>query len=108
MPILAQNKHRYPPEWKEISRRIRFDRAAGRCECDGRCGSGRHSGRCPELHDEAPQTFGGKRVVLTTAHLDHVPENNDDANLLALCQCCHLRYDHDRHVQSRRERAAKR
>lgn len=33
------------------------------------------------------------RVVLTIAHLDHTPENNDPSNLRALCQRCHLAYD---------------
>jgi hypothetical protein len=33
------------------------------------------------------------RIVLTVAHLDHTPENCDPANLKALCQRCHNRYD---------------
>lgn len=33
------------------------------------------------------------RIVLTIAHLDHTPENNDPANLRAWCQRCHNRYD---------------
>jgi 5-methylcytosine-specific restriction endonuclease McrA len=32
-------------------------------------------------------------VVLTIAHLDHDTKNNDYANLKALCQRCHNRYD---------------
>lgn len=28
----------YPHDWREISRRIRLDRAGGRCECEGQCG----------------------------------------------------------------------
>jgi len=35
----------------------------------------------------------GAIVVLTVAHLDHCPEHNEDANLAALCQRCHNRYD---------------
>lgn len=35
----------------------------------------------------------GPKIVLTVAHLDHKPENCDDANLLHLCQSCHNRYD---------------
>lgn len=34
-----------------------------------------------------------QRFVLTVAHLDHVPENCDRANLKALCAPCHCRYD---------------
>jgi hypothetical protein len=32
-------------------------------------------------------------IVLTVAHLDHNPENCDPANLKAMCQRCHNRYD---------------
>lgn len=40
-------------------------------------------------------------VVLTTAHLDHVPEHLDDDNLRAMCQGCHLHYDRDHHAETR-------
>ena len=56
MPILAENRDRYPADWPAISDRIRFGRAHGRCECRGECGL-RHGGagdRC-----EAPH---GKRI----------------------------------------------
>ena len=33
------------------------------------------------------------KVVLTVAHLDHMPENCDPQNLRAWCQRCHNRYD---------------
>lgn len=33
------------------------------------------------------------RVVLTVAHLDQDPGNNDRANLAALCQRCHFAHD---------------
>jgi 5-methylcytosine-specific restriction endonuclease McrA len=32
-------------------------------------------------------------IVLTVAHLDHNPENNDYSNLKAMCQKCHNSYD---------------
>jgi hypothetical protein len=56
-----------------------------------------------------PELFGGPiRVVLTIAHLDHVPENNDEGNLLALCQRCHLLLDLDQHRETaRRTRAGR-
>lgn len=47
------------------------------------------------------------RIVCTVAHLDHVPENCDEANLRFLCQRCHLHYDRQHHAEtayaSRRE-----
>ncbi|MEU5948524.1 hypothetical protein ABZ793_23595 [Micromonospora sp. NPDC047465] len=42
----------------------------------------------------------GSRVVLTTAHLDHTPENCDPANLRPMCQGCHLHYDRDHHRET--------
>lgn len=44
------------------------------------------------------------RIVLTVAHLDHRPENNDPTNLKALCQRCHLRYDARSKAERRKER----
>ena len=101
MPISRENRARYPANWREISRRIRFERADGRCECDGLCGQD-HGGRCPEMNGE-PHTVTGSIVVLTVAHLDHQPENNDEAvNLRALCQRCHLAHDRPVHVVNAR------
>jgi hypothetical protein len=39
--------------------------------------------------------------VLTTAHLDHTPENCHPENLRAMCNGCHLHYDKDHHRQTR-------
>ncbi len=102
MPIRPENKKRYPDNWKEISARIRFDRAQSRCECLGECGRGTHDGRCSNFHGGAAYGTGSK-VVLTTAHLDHTPENCADDNLKAMCQGCHLHYDREHHAQSRIE-----
>lgn len=100
MPVRAENRGRYPADWDEISRRIRFDRAGGRCECEGECGRGTHDGRCPNVHLGA--AYGtGSRVILTTAHLDHTPEHCDDDNLKAFCNGCHLHYDLEHHAQTR-------
>lgn len=100
MPIRAEERSRYPKDWTQVSQRIRFVRAGGRCECDGRCGRGTHDGRCPNEH--GGEAYGtGSRVVLTTAHLDHTPENCDDGNLMAMCQGCHLHYDREHHAETR-------
>jgi hypothetical protein len=45
--------------------------------------------------DEDDWNAHGTKIVLTIAHLDHVPENNDPENLRALCQLCHISYDKD-------------
>jgi hypothetical protein len=99
-PIRASEKARYPEDWREISYRIRFQRAEGQCECLGECGRGTHEGRCPNSHG-MPAYGTGSKVVLTTAHLDHTPENCDDDNLKAMCQGCHLHYDKDHHAETR-------
>jgi len=97
MPIRPENRERYPADWAAISEEIRFGRAGGRCECAGECGRGTHEGRCPNVH--GGKAYGtGSKVVLTTAHLDHTPENCDPANLKAMCQGCHLHYDKDHHA----------
>jgi hypothetical protein len=94
-PIKPENRARYPLNWRAISNRIRFVRAAGRCECAGECGL--HSGRrCEEVHGQEARWAKG-RVVLTVAHLDHTPERCGDENLRAMCQRCHLRYDVEHH-----------
>jgi hypothetical protein len=95
MPIRPENKALYPKDWPEISRRIRFDRAGGRCEQDMRIG-GKVIARC-EARNGEPHPITGSKVVLTVAHLDHNPENNAEENLKAMCQRCHLRYDQHHH-----------
>jgi hypothetical protein len=110
MPISAENRARYPKDWKSISLAIR-DRAGGRCECIGECGLHRTTPgprRCIEVNGKTASWAKGK-VVLTVAHLDHTPENCDPLNLKAMCQRCHLRYDRHHHAQnSRRTRDRKR
>lgn len=104
MPIRPENRDRYGDDWAEFSRSVRFDRAGGRCECEGECGRGTHEGRCPNLHGE-PAYGTGSRVVLTVAHLCHTPECRE--HVRAMCQGCHLHYDRDHHAQTRRETAAR-
>ena len=106
MPIRPENAARYPADWPAISAWIRHTRALGHCECEGECGRGTHTGRCPNRQGQ-PAYGTGSKVVLTTAHLDHTPENCDPANLRAMCQGCHLHYDREHHAQTAaRTRAA--
>lgn len=99
-PIRPENRDRYPADWPDISRRIRNERAGGRCECLGECGRGTHDGRCPNRNGGT--AYGtGSRVVLTVAHLNHTPEDCRDENLRAMCQGCHLHYDKGHHAETR-------
>lgn len=104
MPISKARKALYPSNWNELSRAAR-ERAGYRCECDGECGIG-HAGRCPAVHD-APNPRTGSKVVLTAAHLDHDPTNDELSNLRAMCQQCHLAYDADEHRASAAETRAR-
>lgn len=90
MPILPENRKRYPANWKEIREQI-LDRAGHRCET---CGAENYSSHM----------LTGSRVVLTIAHLDHVPEHCEPENLRALCQKCHNRYDREHRNQTRKRR----
>lgn len=72
IPIRAENRARYPSDWKDVRRRI-LERAGNSCE------------GCGAENDKLHPITGGK-VVLTIAHLDHPPENCDPNNLLAWCQ----------------------
>jgi hypothetical protein len=99
VPIRPENKARYPADWDEISLAIKR-RARWRCECRGECGRGTHGQkRCPNRNGQ-PAYGTGSTVVLTTAHLNHTPEDCDPANLKAMCQGCHLHYDRDHHAQT--------
>ncbi|ATW60120.1 HNH endonuclease [Mycobacterium phage Philonius] len=120
MPIRPENRKRYPPNWSEISDRIRFVRAGRMCECRGECGRDHAGddtdiawqawltedgiaevspGRCTAVHDW-PNPRTGSKVVLTVAHLNHAPEDCADENLRAMCQGCHLHYDREHHAQT--------
>lgn len=105
MPIRPEMRDAYPMNWKAISLRIRFVRAAGRCECVGECGL--HQGRrCVEIHGQSA-TWAKGRVVLTTAHRNHDPRDCHDSNLFAACNRCHLLYDHEHHAETRARTKAK-
>lgn len=109
MPIRPENKKLYPKNWKEIRKDI-LKRANNKCEF---CGIQNYSegyrtkdGSFIEsvgVQQEADILDGEKiiKIVLTIAHLDHNPKNNNYDNLRALCQRCHLRHDIEQHRQSR-------
>jgi hypothetical protein len=129
MPIKRENYALYPggsptsKEWKALRATI-LDRAGNACEnCKAPNGIlivrgiGSDAGTYMHfdggaVHDaETGEKLGyargseynaGKliRVVLTIAHLDHDPTNNDPQNLKALCQMHHLRHDHEHHQKN--------
>jgi hypothetical protein len=121
MPIRRELRPLYPPDWAELSRRVRFERAGGECEgcrrphgaelrClpdgrwfDTRLGTWRdrrgRPARWPDLEDMTRQY--ATRVILAAAHLDHDPTNRRQRNLRSLCQRCHLAHDRSWHLLQR-------
>ena len=96
MPIRPENRQRYPKNWASEIRPAILVRATHRCE-----GSPAHPDCRAVNHQPHPVT--GSRVVLTIAHLDHMPEHNTPENLRAWCQRCHLAYDAAHHAATRRQ-----
>lgn len=113
----------YPPNWREISRRVRFDRAGGLCESCTRphggfiyqMGDGRWRalGAADGWRDDrgapvpGPEIRLGDRVrivqvYLTCAHRNHWPPDVADDNLAAWCGRCHLAHDRPHHARLRR------
>lgn len=91
MPIRPENRGRYPSNWRDIVALIRL-RSQDCCE-----GSPAYPD-CRVPNGE-PHPVTGSIVVLTTAHLDHTPENVSLENLRHWCQRCHLTYDAPIHAQ---------
>jgi hypothetical protein len=135
MPILPENKHRYPPDWPAISAAIRAA-AGNKCQrCSAPNGvwinrgvvrdegpgirvwrlasaSCHENGFAADTGAEVPNSDWDTcdynpavRVVLTVAHLDHQPEHCDPANLRAWCQRCHNAYDAPMRAKNRAKKA---
>lgn len=108
MPIRPENKARYPANWKEIREKI-LERAKNRCEecaVENHAIGYRYNGEfipCA-VNGLVPRGMTIFKIVLTIAHLDHVPENCDPANLRAWCQRCHNRYDNPVRRANRKRR----
>lgn len=88
MPIQPNNQHFQPAEFTKI-RALVLKRAHNHCEY---CGVS--NGLC---------VTDGRRwypVVLSIAHLDHDPTNNDPSNLRALCQRCFRKFDSETNSSS--------
>lgn len=107
MPIKPENRSLYPSNWKQIRADI-LKRAKNECEW---CGipNGAQGFRDDQgiFHKSAFDDIDGEykwiTIVLTIAHLDHDPTNNDPNNIVALCQQCHNRHDKDHRKESARK-----
>ncbi len=124
-PIKPENKDKYPPNWSTEIRPAILKRAKDCCE---KCHTQNYEEGYRDLNgnwysveiimdslerngydyfehqlshidvDKKPT-----KIVLTIAHKDHDPTNNDYSNLAAWCQRCHLNYDRDHHLANARE-----
>jgi len=119
-PIMPIDYSKYPPDWKKIIVPRILARAGNKCEHCGlpnkstvwavtlyikaALGGGRYANRSIWFRNKRDAerithlAFGDIRrirVILTIAHLNHDETNQDiaDADLAALCQYCHLKYD---------------
>jgi len=99
IPIKPENRKRYPNNWREIRLEV-LKRACYHCE-----GSPKYPDCKAKDHEPHPDT--GALVILTIAHLDHMPENNGKPgkrpNLKAWCQRCHNTYDAPHRAKNAKE-----
>ena len=101
MPIKPENKNRYPDNWKEISEYIRFERANNKCEV---CGLPNYSYVNSKTRELCLQDEDNAiRIILTVAHLNHIPEDCRYENLKAMCQKCHNNYDKEHRKETRKK-----
>ena len=113
------NRSAYPANWESISRRIRFERAQGRCErcgvAHGAVGARDANGLwrdkaeidalLPAALGELYPTLASRKmikIVLTCAHLNRDESSDAEMSIAAYCQRCHLAYDRHDNWQRRR------
>lgn len=121
MPI---NYSEYPDDWKQISEYIRFVRANNKCETCGvpnyeliyRPESNDKWELAPEGHLADAIALDGvkfSKIVLTVAHIkpdkhdvrfniDKYDPEDEENNLVAECQRCHLKRDGQLHAMNRK------
>lgn len=92
---MPMERNRYPEDWQQIATAVK-EEADWKCEeCGKQC---RRPG----------EPFDTHRRTLTVHHKDHIPENCERSNLVALCAPCHLKADKHHHVRTRKRRAEER
>lgn len=96
-PARAPGSEAFPAGWEATCQQI-LERARDpcpRCECRGECGMPHRQDRCQLRHHQevlAPARTTPFRIHLAVVALDGNPDNDDPANLRALCPPCRLRH----------------
>lgn len=88
-------RHRYPDNWPEMSKACK-DRAGWQCQ----------QSQCGAKHGETRVGIvSGKEytVVIAACHVNHDPEN-PDAQLMAMCQACHMKMDGMQRARTRKRK----
>lgn len=128
MPIRPEFRKYYGAEWHNTIRPRVLARAGNKCQ---QCGKPNHSFAyvyCEKVNGRTTQYWVGEgrsvwrdsrgvalprskwpapglprkiRVTLQVAHLNHVPGDDRDENLRALCGWCHLHWDAAEHRDTR-------
>jgi 5-methylcytosine-specific restriction endonuclease McrA len=131
MPIRKELRKFYGKKWKEETRPRILERDGHKCKwckapnstivarwpktCPGwwfDYETGQAYNEAGELQphvvkaSETPDDVYFVKIVLTVAHLNHTPGEDDDENLAALCQRCHLKHDASQHKSSPEGRRA--
>ena len=87
---MPMDKARYPEDWKRIAQTVK-EKAGWVCQgCGMQC-----------LQPGEP--FDTHRRTLTVHHINHIPEDCREENLIALCAGCHLKSDAAHHAETRRK-----
>ncbi|AFY39881.1 HNH endonuclease [[Leptolyngbya] sp. PCC 7376] len=96
---MPMKRHLYPKNWDTIATIIKYMADWHCTKCGRPCRRPRQtwdefcSGLLHEQSKWCKETDKPGRFVLTVAHLDQNPGNNNRENLKALCPTCHNRHD---------------
>ena len=88
---MPMDKSRYPKNWKDIAMNVKTVSGWKCMECGMQC-------RKPG------EPFDTHRRTLTVHHINHIPEDCREENLIALCASCHLKTDAKFHAENRKKR----
>ena len=112
MPII---RARYPEDWDAIALRIKQEARWCCQQCQRPCRQPSEPladflarvQRWRQQQTPLPAKFEAapRRYLLTVAHLDQQPGNQDPSNLKALCTVCHLQFDSHFRAKQRRLKA---